>query len=274
MYLTSRPRRQCVASERAVPYSPAVPPVEAAAAKIEEGLAQLADADLSLCTDDEVATAALAVSAATSQLTAQETRLVGVVDRREAYRADACVTAAGWLRLKTNLGRGASARRVKRAKLLARMPLLRAAYESGQVRTEHVDAVLYRAIPSRRAAIAEHDQALTTLASKAEPRHVAVAVQRIVDHIDRDGADDPPPCASEHLRGLSLRDGLGDLEELSGTTTAILGELLRRAQQVFDSPDPADTPEDERRTPNHGSTTHCSRPCRSRWTTPAQRSVA
>ncbi|MPZ73107.1 MAG: DUF222 domain-containing protein [Nitriliruptorales bacterium] len=155
----------------------------------------------------------------------------------------------GLLRLNTTLGPGASKRRVNRAALLARMPVLRGAYERGEVRTEHVDAVLYRARPSRIDAIAEHDATLSQLAAAAEPRHLAVAVQGVVDHVDRDGADDPPPCVNEDLRGLSLRDGFGGMEELTGTTTALVGELLRRTWQVYDTPDPADIPEAQRRTP-------------------------
>ena len=193
--------------------------------------------------------AMLAVGAAVSQLQAQEARLIEKFDARKAYRRDACVSTRGWLRLQTNLGPGAAKRRLRRAKLLARMPLLRQAFEAGTVRVEHVDAVLYRAIPSRVTAIADHDATLTRLAQAAEPRHVAVAVDRIVDQIDADGADDPSPCEADHLRNLSLRDGFSGLEELSGSTTPVLSELLRRTRDVFDRPDPADTPEEQRRTP-------------------------
>ncbi len=250
MYRTAAARPRCVASERAGSYSPSASPVQAALAKIREGLEELARADVAICNDEELGAAVLEAGAASSRLTAQESRLLEAFDRRDAYRADACVGAPGWLRHSTTLGRGASVRRVKRAKLLTRMPLLRAAYESGEVRTEHVDAVLYRARPTRVAAIAEHDETLTRLAVKAEPQHVAVAVQRIVDQIDRDGSDDPPPCEAEDLRGLSLREGFAGLEELSGTTTAVLAELLRRIWAVYGTPDPADTPEAQRRTPS------------------------
>lgn len=217
--------------------------------KIQQGLAELAAADPQLCSSDELAAAVLEVSAATSRLSAQEARLVRAFDERRAYRRDACVSAFGWLRLKTTLGPGASKRRVNRAKLLEAMPLLREAFESGAVRVEHVDAILYRATPTRMTAIAEHDQTLASLARSAEPRHVAVAVQRMVDQIDADGGDDPRQCDTEHLRGLTLRDGMYGLEELTGATTVVLSELLRRTRDVYDTPDPADTPEEQRRTP-------------------------
>ena len=164
------------------------------------------------------------------RLTAQEARLVAVFDARRGYRADACVGAA---------------------------------FEAGQVRVEHVDAILYRATPARLAAVAEHDATLTALAATAEPRHVAVAVQRIVDHIDADGTDDPKPCDAEHLRGLFLRDGFAGLADLTGTTTTVLAELLRRTRDLYDQPDPADTPEDQRRSRSNASTTRCKPHCKS-----------
>ena len=215
---------------------------------VEQGLAQLAELDHSTCGTDDVGAALVAVGKAGSRLAAQEVRLVETFAGRRGYRDDACTSTAGWLRLKTHLGPGASKRRVNRWKLLDRMPALREAFEAGDVRTEHVDAVLYRAVPRRMDAIAEHDQTLTTLARSAEPRHVAVAVQRIVDQIDRDGADDPPACDNEHLRGISLSEGFGGLGDLQGTTTPLLSELYRRTFEVFDTPDPAGTPDDQRRT--------------------------
>ena len=246
-------RQRCVAAERAPLYAAGAQPpaavLAAAVAKIREGLAELRTVDAVACDSDVLGDALLAVSLAASQLTAQEARLLTVFDGQRGYRADACVRADGWLRHKTTIGPGAAKRRLRRAKLLACMPLLRAAFEAGDVRVEHVDAILYRATPSRLAAVAEHDATLTALATRAEPRHVAVAVQRIVDHIDADGTEDPKPCDAEHLRGLLLRDGFAGLAELTGTTTAVLAELLRRTRDLYDQPDPADTPEDQRRTP-------------------------
>jgi hypothetical protein len=246
-------RQPCVAAERAPGYAAGPPPaavLDAAVAKIREGLAELAAVDAVACDGDALGDAILAVSTAASQLIAQEGRLLTVFDAQRGYRADACVRADGWLRHKTTMGPGAAKRRVRRARLLERMPLLRAAFQAGDVRVEHVDAVAYRATATRMAAVAEHDATLTALATRAEPRAVAVAVQRIVDHIDADGTDDPKPCDTEHLRGLNLHDGFAGLAELTGTTTAVLAELLRRTRDLYDQPDPADTPDDRRRTPS------------------------
>lgn len=85
MYLMTAPRRQCVARERAASYGVAEPAVSAALAKIREGLDELARATTGECSDDDLAAAVLEAGAAVSQLTAQETRLVGAMDDRDAF---------------------------------------------------------------------------------------------------------------------------------------------------------------------------------------------
>ena len=226
---------------------PAQSPVGAAVAKIKEGLEELANLDHAGEGTDDLGAALLDVGTVISRLTAQEARLIETFGGRRGFRQDACISTAGWLRLKTNLGPGPSKRRVSRCSLLQRMPALRQAFEAGDVRTEHVDAVQYRAVPRRMDAIAEHDEILMSLARRAEPRDVAVAVQRIVDAVDRDGSEDASPCDSEHLRGVTLREDFAGLGDLSGATTPMLSEVMRRAIDVYDVPDPADTPDDQRR---------------------------
>jgi hypothetical protein len=89
---------------------------------------------------------------------------------------------------------------------------------------------------------------LTALACAAEPRDVAVAVQRIVDHVDPDGADDPPVCANDDLREVCVRPGYDGLGHLEGATTAAVTELLLRTRDVYGTDDPPDTPVEQRRT--------------------------
>ena len=223
-------------------------PVQAAVAKIREGLEELAAAEMAVERDEDLGRALVAAGAAASRLAAQEARLLGAFDARAAYRADACVSAKGWLRLKTKLGPGAINRRVQRARVLDCMPALRLSFEAGAVRVEHVDAIAFRAIPSRMDAIAEHDATLARLACTAEPKQVAIAVQRIVDQVDRDGADDPAPCETDDLRHLALHDGYSGLENVTGSVTPLLGELFRQVNTVYGRPDPADTPTAQRRT--------------------------
>ena len=118
--------------------------------------------------------AVLALESAQSVVVAQQARVLREFDRREAFRADACTTTASWLRWKTSLGYGPAQRRVKRARLLGRMPGLRGAYETGQVATEHVDAVAYRATGWRAARIVEHRSQARP--SAAPPRHFGCSI--------------------------------------------------------------------------------------------------
>jgi hypothetical protein len=79
---------------------------------------------------------------------------------------------------------------------------------------------------------------------------MAVLVDRIVDALDSDDDRDPPVCAAEHLRSISLREGFAGNGDLQGTTTPVLSELFRRVNDVFGTDDSADTPDDQRRTPS------------------------
>lgn len=225
------------------------PEADRAVAAITAGVEQLAGADFADCSDDDLGEMLLAIEDAQRRLAAQQARVLTAFDRRDAYRADACVSTGGWLRHKTNLGPGPIKRRTARAELLQRMPQVAAAFAAGDIGAEHVDAIAYRSTARRMADIAEADATLAELARNAEPRHVAVAVQRIVDAVDADGEPDPKPCEVEQLRDISLRDGIYDTGDLMGTTTPLLSELLRRTRDVFGPIDAADTPDEQRLTP-------------------------
>lgn len=170
-------------------------------------------------------------------------------ERREAYRRDACVSTIGWLRLRTELSHAAAKRKLQRARLLERMPLLSEALSSAAVTAEHVDVVAGRAIPPRLDRIAEHDETLTRLARDADPHQVKVAVKRIVELVDPGGSEDPPSCQAEDLREFRLRKGMHGLGQVDATTTPLLSELFMRARDLYSTPDPPDTPLSEQRTP-------------------------
>ncbi|MPZ71916.1 MAG: DUF222 domain-containing protein [Nitriliruptorales bacterium] len=240
-------RGGCVARDRGPAYDAAPPTAARVVAALTAGADALAGFDPQVCSDEELGAVLLAAEAAQRRIAAHQATTIRAFDQRDAARHDACVTTAGWLRLHTTMGPGAAKKRVKRAYLLQAMTHLRAAYEEGAVATEQVDAIVYRAIPSRAAAIAEHDDTLAQLARNAEPREVAVAVTRIIDTVDRDGTDNPPPCANDDLRGIDTFGGYAGLSSVRGSTTTLLNELLARTFRVFDTPDPADTPVAQRR---------------------------
>ena len=246
----ARACRPALAAEAAVPYLMAavMPEAHQAAGNIATDVQRLADSDFAECSDADLGDMLLEIEQAQRRLAAQHARVLTAFDRRGAFRAEACVSAGGWLRHKTNLGPGAIKRRTQRAELLQRMPQVAAAFTEGAIAVEHVDAIAYRATARRMAAVADADATLAQLARDAEPRHVAVAVQRIVDAIDAEGEPEPSPCEVEQLRDLSLRDGIYGTGDVTATTTPLLSELLRRTRDVFGPIDAADTPDEQRLT--------------------------
>ena len=245
-YLRSQAR--CVARERGPAYNHEAPTAATVTAALRTAIDSLAAFDPATCTDEELGDVLLAAEEVQRRIAAHEATTIRAFEERGAGRQHACVNTAGWLRLHTTMGPAAAKKRVKRAYLLDDMPELRKAFESGAVAVEQVDAIVHRAIPSRAASIADADETLATLARNAEPREVVVAVQQIIDQVDRDGADDPQPCTQDDLREISILDGFRDLATLRGSTTVVLTELIRRVFQEFDRPDPADTPTAQRRT--------------------------
>lgn len=248
MYLLSRPNPHRVARERSPEYRPA-PTLASAMATLQQARAELAAIDPAQCSAEELGAAMAEFAAHESALAAVEARLVREFDRREGYRADACVSTLGWLRLRTELSHGAIKRRLQRAGLLARMPMLEEALGSSHVTPEHVDVIARKAIPARIDRIAEHEETLTRLAVDADPQQVAVAVKRIVEHVDPDGSEDPPACEVEDLREFRLTKGLHGLGNVNATTAPLLSELLMRARDLYSVPDPPGTPLGKQRTP-------------------------
>ena len=218
-------------------------------AKLAEARAELAAVDLDACGGEEIAEALRGLVADEASVAVHEARLLREFERREGYRRDACVSTMGWLRLHTELSHAAAKRRLQRARLLERMPLLSEALSTADVTTEHVDVIARRAIPARIDRLAEHDETLTRLACDADPHQVKVAVKRIVEHVDPDGSEDPPSCQVEDLREFRLRKGLHGLGRVDATTTPLLTELLMRARDLYSTPDPPDTPPSKQRTP-------------------------
>jgi hypothetical protein len=243
-------RRQRVAREPAAGYEPVPPSVDSVVAKLRAAHEELAALDLAACTDRELGDLLGELVTTQTRLAAEESRLVPTFTDRQAHREDACVTTASWLRWKTRIGYADAQRRCKRARLLRHMPLMAAAFATAEISTGHVDAVALRAVPQRLERLAEHDATLTELARNAQPLDVRRAVKRIVELVDPDGADDPPPCSNEDLRDFRIRgDRFGGLSDVEASVTPLLAELFHRARDLYSRPDPPDTPGQQRRTP-------------------------
>ncbi len=179
----------------------------------------------------------------------QAARAAGLraIDRRQAYRHDACVTAASWWRMRTRRDPGPARRHAHTAARLARFPGFVAALAAGQITLDHADTLVRFATPGRLDALADHEDTLLRLARDATPKDLATACSRIADVVDPDGAGAPPGRHPRrelfHARTI---DGLGDLR---GLLDPVTGERLNTLLDAFHTHDPAEVPDTERRTP-------------------------
>jgi hypothetical protein len=161
------------------------------------------------------------------------------------------VSAQSWFRARTNCNPAEASRLVTASRRLQWLPRLRAAFSDGRVSLDHVTAITAAAVPGRRQAIEGLEDSLVELAEHAQPRDVRAAVARIRDVEDADGSDSQPlpDAGPDPRRSFSVRDSIDGLGEIDATLDALTTEWLRTLLDVFDEPDPPDTPTDERRTP-------------------------
>lgn len=254
----SRRRRPVLASEaraayQARPVRPARPAVglRDALAGLDAAISTLAAVDLDGEDDREVLDALVEGQRLADRLAAAQLSALGHAKRREAYRADGAVTLASWYRARTRLDPGEATRRVHAATRLAHFPSLQAALAAGTVGLGHVTAITTAAVPQRLDAIVTHEATLLTLAQRAGPREVRVALARIAELVDADGTDTPPlpqggPDVRRHLAVWPGVDGLG---QIAGTLDQLDTEALLTVLDALETADPPDTPPEQRRSP-------------------------
>jgi hypothetical protein len=132
------------------------------------------------------------------------------------------------------------------------LPELRAALEAGETSWAHVQAITSKCVPNRAAAFVLADEVLTDYARSSEPRIVRLAVKRVVDAVDPDGADDPedlPAGPRDARRELFLSPTIDGLWVLKGVLDTLTGEKLMSLIDALEEPDPRDTPFAQRRCP-------------------------
>jgi hypothetical protein len=213
--------------------------VEGLAASLEA----LGGAEVDAETDTDLLAAAVGLQRLAERLAAQQLRVLGAVERREAYGRDGAVTAASWLRERTGMDHGRAVSWVEAARRLPRLPELQAALLGGEVSFAHVTAVTRAAVPTRMDVIASFDGVLADLARNAPPHAVRRAVARIREYGDPDGCDTPP--LDEHgldeRRFLDVFRGIDGLVEGRFSLDQVQGEALLTVIDAFDAPDPAET---------------------------------
>jgi hypothetical protein len=141
---------------------------------------------------------------------------VGSFDVRDLADLDACKTTRTWLIGFGRMSQGAASGWLKRGRLLRQLPRLAAAAGQGRVSAEQIELV--GALSDRVGVeqVVPFDGILADLAATAGPGEVAKACQRLLGHLDPDGAD-PDPAEAFERRELSL--------SRSGAMTYLRGRL-------------------------------------------------
>ncbi|MGH3441799.1 MAG: DUF222 domain-containing protein [Nitriliruptorales bacterium] len=183
-----------------------------------------------------------------TRIQAREARLVRAVGLRQAYAEDGCVTAASWLRQKTNRDPGDATRLAKTARRLAFLDVTRDAVEAGDITWRHAEVIATAAIPQRRDAIVDHEDTLVGLARRAQPRDVRAACRKIADVVSPDHGDSEGcgPDSRRELYSTRTFEGFGDLRANLDPVTQEMFESLLHA---FTTPDETETPDNQQRTP-------------------------
>ena len=164
-------------------------PAQAAIARLESAIAAVGEVDWQRESADSVRRASVVLQRAVNRVSAQALRPIEQLDARSAYRFDGAVTAASWLRNRTDMDPATAARLCTTARRLRGLPRLADAFKAGKVSYLHVAAITDAAIPQRFEAVSAMEQVLVDLARTDKPRAVRAAMRAIADVVDRDGVD-------------------------------------------------------------------------------------
>jgi hypothetical protein len=171
-----------------------------------------------------------------TRLDAQFARRLAELDKSSEWSLDGARSAAGWLTARTHTASGEAHHRVKVARQTAAMPIVRSAWERGEIGSAHVAAIAkVRNAANADAQFAVFEPSLVDVARAGRPNDVANVGKQWRDaldnHLDRDGAAktdrDYESRTTQWSRSV---DGLGFLEGRFETeAAAIVDKALERA---------------------------------------------
>ncbi|MPZ97399.1 MAG: DUF222 domain-containing protein, partial [Propionibacteriales bacterium] len=165
------------------------------------------------------------LDAAVGRLQAAQATAVREAAGDGTVEASGCRTIGAYLRLHLRRDTGAH-RLVRRAVTLPELPVLAAAYATGQVCDEHVDLIGTSAAKLGVDTIARHEQTLVELCRHASTRELREALTTLSDLADPD-AD---RTAVQALGDRSFRcRRIGDLVHVDAMVEPALGEALKTA---------------------------------------------
>ncbi len=199
----------------------------------------LAGADVTSWSDGQVREGLLSLLRVANQLTAVLSHVSVSFDTRGLAEQDGFRTARSWLIAFGRMSQGAASGWLSRGRLLAQLPALSAAAQSGAVSAEQIRTVADLVGQVGVDAVSPLDEVLAGVAATAGPGEVAQACERIRAHVDPDGPD-PDPHAGDR-RALSI-SRYGSLFHVSGRLDAEGGATLLTALDTLSRPTTPDDP--------------------------------
>ena len=155
-------------------------------------------------------------------------------DAAQGY-ADEQLTAAAWLRTRTNLSRAEAAAQARVAKLRTLLPELASAFDSGVVSFAHLQAVQpsLRLLPEEL--IAEVDRALAEVAPELSARDLGRWVSDLAQALQP--TPKPKDETRHESRRLSLTQGFDGMTNVVGRLTPEVAEKFRAGLSAASRPD-------------------------------------
>nr|WP_231134304.1 HNH endonuclease signature motif containing protein [Motilibacter deserti] len=179
------------------------------------------------------------------RVAATRARVLAVFDGSGAARAAGATSTAAWLRGTANLSPGDAAAAVRAARTVRDLPQTAEAFAAGEISWRHVDligkALRKHGVEPLRAA----EPTLLPLAKAAPPAELAVALRRLDEALDPDGAAQRE-VERWSKRRLSLVTGMDGLTFLDGIMADEDAELVRSVLLPLAKPTrlPDGTPDD------------------------------
>ena len=162
-------------------------------------------------------------------------RALGRFDESGDWAAEGFVSAAAWLRARTNMSHGAAVQALTLARRLPQLPETAAAFAAGEISRQHASLIADACTPERMQPIAEVEAHLVEIARRVQPRELRTVVRRLTDALDGDGGAATDDELYERRRlhlsptlgGMGVLDGALDAEGTEIVATALDAEMER-----------------------------------------------
>jgi hypothetical protein len=177
------------------------------------------------------------------QLTAKVSTAIGDYAAADLHEADGSVTMSTWLRHEAGLDPTASVVEARRAAKLHALPVLRAAFEAGDLSAGAVEAILAKVAGRHLVRFADHEAELVPALAALD---VDGVMKAMADWRAKADALDPGPAPADRPDTLHVSPTLDGRAQVNGSLGADLHALVAAALRVAD-PNDFDQPMPERR---------------------------